>query len=127
MHADIFATQLRRQVPHRAFQSGLDRPHQVVVINHLFSALITHTQQGSTRRHQRLGQAGGTDKRMTGNIHGAGKATGIVEWQPALIMMLAATLGGYSGADIARALPVRVVRGIVIGVGLVMTLVFLLR
>jgi uncharacterized membrane protein YfcA len=52
---------------------------------------------------------------------------GIVEWQPALIMMLAATLGGYSGAGIARALPVRVVRGIVIGVGLVMTLVFLLR
>nr|WP_067297992.1 sulfite exporter TauE/SafE family protein [Marinobacterium profundum] len=52
---------------------------------------------------------------------------GIVEWQPALIMMVAATLGGYSGAGIARALPVQVVRGIVIGVGLVMTLVFLLR
>lgn len=52
---------------------------------------------------------------------------GIVEWPQALIMMLAATLGGYSGAGIARALPVRVVRGIVIGVGLVMTLVFLLR
>ena len=52
---------------------------------------------------------------------------GIVEWPEALIMMVAATLGGYSGAGIARALPVAVVRAIVIGVGLVMTLVFLLK
>ncbi len=52
---------------------------------------------------------------------------GIVEWPQALVMMVAATIGGYSGAGIARALPARVVRAIVIGVGLVMTLVFLLR
>jgi hypothetical protein len=52
---------------------------------------------------------------------------GIVEWPQALIMMLAATAGGYSGAGIARALAPRIVRAIVIGVGLVMTLVFLLR
>jgi len=52
---------------------------------------------------------------------------GIVEWPEALIMMIAATLGGYSGAGIARALPVAVVRAIVIAVGLVMTLVFLLK
>lgn len=52
---------------------------------------------------------------------------GIVEWPQALIMMVAATVGGYSGAGIARALPARVVKAIVIGVGLIMTLVFLLR
>ncbi|GGO81427.1 UPF0721 transmembrane protein [Marinobacterium nitratireducens] len=52
---------------------------------------------------------------------------GIVEWNEALVMMVAATAGGYSGAAIARALPARVVRAIVIAVGLIMTLVFLLR
>ncbi|MFC6672213.1 sulfite exporter TauE/SafE family protein [Marinobacterium aestuariivivens] len=52
---------------------------------------------------------------------------GIVEWPQALLMMVAATIGGYSGAGIARALSPRIVRAIVIIVGLLMTLIFLLR
>jgi hypothetical protein len=52
---------------------------------------------------------------------------GLVAWTPALVMMAAATAGGYLGAPFARALPVRVVRGIVIATGIVMTAVFTLR
>ncbi|MDS1138697.1 sulfite exporter TauE/SafE family protein [Nitratireductor indicus] len=52
---------------------------------------------------------------------------GIVAWPQAVVMMAAATIGGYAGAPLARALPASVVRGIVILVGAVMSLVFFLR
>jgi uncharacterized membrane protein YfcA len=54
-------------------------------------------------------------------------AAGIVAWQQALIMMVAAIVGGYAGAPIARALPKSVVRGIVITVGAVMSAIFFAR
>jgi uncharacterized protein len=53
-------------------------------------------------------------------------AAGIVAWPQAIIMMVAATLGGYLGAPIARALPKRVVQGIVAAVGFGMSLTFFL-
>lgn len=52
---------------------------------------------------------------------------GIVFWKQAIVMMIAATIGGYLGALIARRMPATVVRAIVIIVGLVMTLVFFVR
>lgn len=52
---------------------------------------------------------------------------GIVAWPQALAMMLAAIVGGYLGAPIARALPARLVRGIVIGVGAAMSAIFFVR
>ncbi|WP_295812418.1 sulfite exporter TauE/SafE family protein [uncultured Nitratireductor sp.] len=52
---------------------------------------------------------------------------GIVAWPQALVMMVAATVGGYAGAPLARALPAFVVRAVVIIVGTVMSLVFLAR
>ena len=52
---------------------------------------------------------------------------GIVAWPQAVVMMVAATIGGYVGAPLARALPQRVVRGTVIVVGAVMSLIFFLR
>ena len=52
---------------------------------------------------------------------------GIIYIQEAALMMVAATIGGYAGARLARRLPVRVVRAIVIIVGLGMTFAFLLR
>ncbi len=52
---------------------------------------------------------------------------GKVLWAQALVMMLAATLGGYQGAGLSRILPTPWVKGFVVLVGLVMTLVFLLR
>ncbi len=52
---------------------------------------------------------------------------GIVEWPQAVVMMVAATVGGYAGAPLARALPRRAVRGVVILVGASMSAVFFWR
>ena len=52
---------------------------------------------------------------------------GLVAWPQAILMMVAATIGGYAGAPLARMLPRQVVRGIVIIVGVVMSVIFLFR
>lgn len=52
---------------------------------------------------------------------------GAIAWGPALLMMAAATAGGYLGARWARRLPAAVVRAVVIGTGLVMSAVFFMR
>jgi len=52
---------------------------------------------------------------------------GIVEWPQALLMMVAATAGGYAGAPLARILPRTVVRATVIVVGASMSIIFFLR
>ena len=52
---------------------------------------------------------------------------GLVAWPQAILMMVAATIGGYAGAPLARMLPRQVVRGIVIIVGVVMSAIFLFR
>ena len=50
---------------------------------------------------------------------------GAIRWPAAVLMMAAATLGGFAGARLARRLPVRVVRAVVIVTGLVMTALFM--
>lgn len=52
---------------------------------------------------------------------------GAIAWGPAVLMMVAATAGGYAGAHWARRLPAVWVRGVVIATGLGMSLVFFLR
>jgi uncharacterized membrane protein YfcA len=52
---------------------------------------------------------------------------GVVAWPQALAMMIAAIVGGYVGAPIARALPATVVRGNVIVVGTAMSAIFFAR
>ncbi|MCA0176615.1 MAG: sulfite exporter TauE/SafE family protein [Proteobacteria bacterium] len=52
---------------------------------------------------------------------------GAVAWGPAVLMAVAATLGGWLGADWARKLPARVLRAVVIATGVVMTVAFFLR
>jgi len=52
---------------------------------------------------------------------------GKVLWVEALVMMLAATVGGYQGAALSRHLPVLWVKGLVVVVGLTMTVVFFVR
>lgn len=54
-------------------------------------------------------------------------AAGIVAWPQAVLMMVAATVGGYAGAPVARALPASVVRTIVIAVGASMSALFFWR
>jgi len=51
----------------------------------------------------------------------------LVAWPQAVVMMVAATLGGYAGAPIARALPRWLVRAVVIAVGVTMSAVFFVR
>ena len=52
---------------------------------------------------------------------------GAVHWPQAVVMAVAATLGGFFGARIARRLPAAVVRGVVITTGVVMAAVFFSR
>lgn len=47
-----------------------------------------------------------------------------VDWRPALVMMAAAILGGYLGPFLARRLPQRAIRALVILVGVAMTTYF---
>lgn len=54
-------------------------------------------------------------------------AAGVIAWGPALVMMVAATLGGYAGARLSRQVPVAWVRGVVVATGLVMSAVFFVR
>ena len=51
-------------------------------------------------------------------------AGGIVQWQQALIMMIAATAGGYGGARVARKIPPPWLRWGIVATGLVMSGVF---
>ncbi|MBR9827384.1 MAG: sulfite exporter TauE/SafE family protein [Oceanospirillales bacterium] len=52
---------------------------------------------------------------------------GKVLWLEAVVMMLAATAGGYQGAALSRRLPARWVKIFVVLVGLVMTVIFFVR
>ncbi|MEW6694524.1 Sulfite exporter TauE/SafE [Tepidimonas thermarum] len=52
---------------------------------------------------------------------------GAIAWGPALLMMAAATAGGYAGARAARQLPAQAVRALVTVTGLLMSAVFFLR
>ncbi|MBV0932049.1 sulfite exporter TauE/SafE family protein [Marinobacterium weihaiense] len=52
---------------------------------------------------------------------------GKVLWLEAIVMMLAATLGGYQGAALSRLLPTRAVKIFVVLVGLAMTAIFFVR
>lgn len=52
---------------------------------------------------------------------------GIVHWPQALIMMVGATLGGYSGALVARRLSADTVRAIVVFIGVAITIFFAVR
>lgn len=52
---------------------------------------------------------------------------GLVAWPQAGVMMIAAIIGGYCGAPLARMLPALVIRSLVVGIGLSTSLLFLIR
>lgn len=52
---------------------------------------------------------------------------GLVAWPQALLMMLAATVGGYVGAPLARALPKEAVRWLIAAIGFGMSGIFFWR
>lgn len=52
---------------------------------------------------------------------------GLVAWPQALAMMIAATVGAYFGARIARRIPAHLLRASIVAIGLIMTALFFLR
>ena len=52
---------------------------------------------------------------------------GIVQWEQALVMMVAATAGGYGGARVARKIPAHILRWGIVATGLVMAGLFFAR
>ncbi len=54
-------------------------------------------------------------------------AAGAIAWRHGLLMMVAATLGGYAGARWSTRLPAAVLRGVVIATGATMSAVFFVR
>jgi len=52
---------------------------------------------------------------------------GMVAWPPTLIMMGGALIGGFLGGRLARVLPPNLIRGIVITVGTILTLIYAWR
>jgi uncharacterized membrane protein YfcA len=52
---------------------------------------------------------------------------GLIAWSPAIVMMVAATLGGYVGAPVARAMPKSVLKLFIGAIGFGMSAVFFLR
>lgn len=54
-------------------------------------------------------------------------AGGVVVWDKALPMMLAAIAGGYIGARVGRGIPPRLLRGLIVLTGLTMAALFLVR
>ncbi len=54
-------------------------------------------------------------------------ASGVIVWPAALIMVGGSIIGGYLGARFARRIPASVLRALVIGIGLFLTVYFFLR
>ena len=52
---------------------------------------------------------------------------GIVVWPQAVVMMVAATAGGFVGAKLARRMSATLVRMIVVVIGVTMTAIFWMR
>ncbi len=52
---------------------------------------------------------------------------GLVYWQEAIVMMVAATFGGFVGARLAKVIPQRLLKYLITGVGLIMAIVFFYR
>ncbi len=53
--------------------------------------------------------------------------SGLLDWEKALIMMVAGTVGGFLGAPLARALPINRVKQFISLVGFVMTAIFAIK
>lgn len=82
---------------------------------------------GLTNIHEMNGLKSGLSFALSAISVATFTLAGLVEWPHAVIMMLAATLGGYAGAPLARVLPEPAIRLMIAGIGLSMSLLFFLR
>ncbi len=79
---------------------------------------------GMTNLHAMNGLKNGLSFALSAISVAVFAAGGLVDWRLAVGMMVASTLGGYAGAPLARALPKRVIRGLIALVGFGMSAVF---
>ena len=52
---------------------------------------------------------------------------GLVHWPQAIVMMIAATIGGYCGAIVAKKIPPTVLKYLITLIGVVMSVIFFVR
>lgn len=82
---------------------------------------------GQTNLHAMNGLKNGVSALLTAIAVAIYAAGGVVQWPQALMMMLAATAGGYGGARVARRIPAQWLRGGIVATGLVMAGLFFWR
>lgn len=82
---------------------------------------------GQTRLNAMNGMKNIVSALLTTIAAGIYAAGGIVQWKQALLMMVAATAGGYGGAVLARRIPAAVLRWGIVLTGLTMTVLFFWR
>ena len=82
---------------------------------------------GQTRLHAMNGMKNLVSALLTAIAVAIYAAGGVVQWEQALVMMIAATAGGYGGARLARRIPPEWLRAGIVLTGLVMAGVFFWR
>jgi uncharacterized membrane protein YfcA len=82
---------------------------------------------GQTRLHAMNGMKNLVSALLTAIAVAIYAAGGVVQWEQALVMMIAATAGGYGGARLARRIPSEWLRAGIVLTGLVMAGVFFWR
>jgi uncharacterized membrane protein YfcA len=82
---------------------------------------------GQTRLHAMNGMKNLVSALLTAIAVAIYAAGGVVQWEQALTMMIAATAGGYGGARLARRIPPEWLRAGIVLTGLVMAGVFFWR
>ena len=79
---------------------------------------------GQTQLHAMNGMKNLVSALLTAIAVAIYAAGGMVEWKQALIMMIAATAGGYGGARVARKIPATWLRWGIVATGLIMAALF---
>lgn len=79
---------------------------------------------GMTNLNRMNGLKNGLSFALSAISVGVFAAAGLVAWPQAIMMMIAATVGGYAGAPLARALPKSFVRMLIAAIGFGMSAVF---
>ena len=88
MDADALGPELVGEVPHRRFQRGLDRAHQIIVRDNLLGAVVAHRDQHAALGHQRLGELRHAHEGMAGDVHGGEESLDRAVDEPALEIRL---------------------------------------
>lgn len=89
--------------------------------------LALFTLLGQTHLNAMNGLKNGVSALLTTMAVGLYMAGGLVQWRQALLMALAATLGGYGGARVARRLPALWLRRGIVLTGLLMAVLFFMK